>query len=507
MNLTKSKIFLIGCLSFIVGIGVASWLPGQILEKNLWWFSGWIILTVLTILFWQQKTIRLSALIGLFLFLGFWRYSLSLPETGADKIWFYNGRQLELIGRIVNQPDIRENHQKLEISSEKLNFGQGRGDARIAPTNYRKVTGKILVTTNLYPTFNYGDRLKLFCRLQAPEPFQSFAYDRYLARFEIYSVCYYPLVSLLATGQGNWFYQKIFSLKNKLIEIIDQGLPEPAASLASPLILGGQKGLPEKYRQQFSALGLSHILAVSGFNITIVSGLVMMILLAVGLNRHQAFYLACFFLVIYLLLVGLTASAARAGLMGFLVLLALELGRLNKITNTLVLSAAILLLLNPKLLGDDLGFQLSFLALAGLVYFYPVLEAFFDKIKLPKFKGLRSILSLTLAAQIFTMPVTAYNFSHVSLIAPLANLLIIWSIPFLTMAIMVALALSWLLPIPSWLFFLPANLFLKYILIMTDWLVKIPFGYLAVNYFWSGWLVLYYGLLAWLLYRYKNFFS
>ena len=142
--------------------------------------------------------------------------------------------------------------------------------------------------------------------------------------------------------------------------------------------------------------------------------------------------------------------------MGFLVLWALKLGRLNKITNALALTAAVLLAFNPKLLRDDVGFELSFLAIAGLVYVYPILEAIWQKIKLPKLKGLSDGLLITLAAQVFTLPILAYNFSQISLIAPLANLAVLWAVPALTILILIALPLSWLLPGLSLLFFLPS---------------------------------------------------
>jgi competence protein ComEC len=138
-------------------------------------------------------------------------------------------------------------------------------------------------------------------------------------------------------------------------------------------------------------------------------------MLAIGLSRKQAFYLAVLLLVIFIILVGVPASAMRAGLMGFFVLWALKLGRLNKITNAIILAGAIMLLINPKLLRYDIGFQLSFLAILGLIYFYPLINDWMIKIKMPKLKGGREIFSMTIAAQVFTLPITAYNFSTVSL--------------------------------------------------------------------------------------------
>ncbi len=288
------------------------------------------------------------------------------------------------------------------------------------------------------------------------------------------------------------FTRKFFSFKAKLSGLIDAGLNEPESSLARPIVFGGQKGLEQTIRDDFQKTGLTHIMAVSGFNVSILAVVIMAVLLAIGLNRQRAFYAAVIFLAAYIILVGLPASAMRAGLMGFLVLWALKLGRLNKITNSLVLTAAILLLINPKLLRDDVGFQLSFLAIAGLVYVYPILEAIWQKVKLPKLKGASDALLITLAAQVFTLPVLAYNFSQISLIAPLANLAVLWTLPILTVLILAALPLSALLPGLSSIFFLPGYVLTKYILAVVKYLAGRPFGYVEVSYLGRGWITAYY---------------
>ena len=281
--------------------------------------------------------------------------------------------------------------------------------------------------------------------------------------------------------------------------LIDSGLSEPASSLARPIVFGGQRGLPQSTRDDFQKVGLTHIMAVSGFNISILAAIVMTALLALGFSRRRAFYLAVIFLAGYIILVGAPASAMRAGLMGFLVLWALKLGRLNKMTNSLILVATILLLLKPKLLRDDVGFQLSFLAIAGLVYAYPIFAALRAKIKLPKLKGVSDALLITLAAQVFTLPILAYNFSQVSLIAPLANLAVLWAVPLLTILILIALPLSFFLPALSFIFFLPSLILTKYILAMVKFFASWPHSFLTINYLWPGWLVLYYVLVIFII--------
>jgi len=484
---SKSRIFLIGCLVFIFGIGLASFSPVNYLLNEIWWFMAAIFFLILTVLFWQfnkEKSITTAFLFFLLtsiLFFSFWRYGLSLPTNTPDKIWHYNNQNMVMRGFIADEPDIRNTNQKLEIQINEIKGLPGR-----------IISGKILITVDLYPEYKYGDRLEVNCRLEKPEVFRGFAYDRYLARYDIYSVCYYPSLKIISGNGGNLFYAVILSFKEKLVGLIDFGMSEPESGLARSIIFGGQKGLDQNIRDDFQTVGLSHIMAVSGFHVSVLAAVIMAVLLALGLSRQRAFYLAVIFLAVYIILVGLPASAMRAGLMAFLVLWALKLGRLNKITNSLALAAVVLLFINPKLFRDDVGFQLSFLAVAGIVYAYPILEALRQKIKLPKLKGLSDILLITLSAQVFTLPILAYNFSRISLIAPLANIIVLWAAPPLIILSLAALPLGAILPGWSFIIFLPAYAFSKYILAAVKYMAKIPYGYLEISYLWPGWVAVYY---------------
>ncbi len=493
-NFSKSKIFLAGCIAFIVGIAVASFLQTRWIENDLWWFIGLMASGVALLLFWKNKKFRIVVLLGLFLFLGLWRYSIGLPTDSLDKIWHYNGQTVAAGGIICNEPDIRQNNQKLEICAFKT------GELTF-------VFGKILVTTNLYPSYNYGDELEITCQLQAPEKFQGFAYDRYLARYDIYSVCYYPKIKLISSNRGNFLYKSIFKFKNKVRGVMNYGLSEPESSLAKAIILGDKKEIPADLRGIFSQAGISHIAAISGMHISIMAALIMGLMLNIGLSRKKAFYLASLFLIVYIIFIGLPASAMRAGLMGFLVLWAMNLGRLNKLTNSLVLAGAVLLIINPKLLRDDIGFQLSFLAVLGITYFYPLLDKWTEGLikKYNNFlKAPMALINITLAAQIFTLPLLAYNFSQISVISPVSNLLVLWSLPILIVFLLSAIILSFIFYGLSVIFFLPALILLKYIIAISEWLVKIPYAYIEIDYLWWGWMIVYYVIVIWTVVRLKR---
>lgn len=480
ISFTKSKIFLACCLFFIIGIAVASFSPKIFLNPDLYWFALAMILFVLLILFFKKRNFRITLLWGLFFCLAVWRYAISLPIDGIDKIWHYNEQKVVFSGVVIAEPDIRSDNIKLKIKSESIS---GISE---------KISGQVLVTANLYPRYDYGDRLEIACELKQPEEFSGFAYDRYLARYDIYSVCYYPKITLLEKNQGNRLYGKIFQFKAGLYKTINRGLTGQEASIAGPIILGGQQGVNEDLRDAFSRTGLTHIMAVSGSNISILAGIVLFVFLGLGLDRKYSFYGSVAFLIIYVILVGSPASAVRAGVMGFLVLWALYLGRLNKITNALAFAAALMLLFNPRLLRDDVGFQLSFGAILGLVYCYPIIDRWLESVRIPRLWGARDVVGVTLAAQIFTLPIIAYNFSQISIISPLANLLILWTIPVLMAVILVALLLGFIFPGFSFLFFFPAWLILKYIIFTVESLARFRYATIEVEYLWWGWVIVYY---------------
>jgi len=497
MDLTKLKIFLLSCILFIFGIAVASFLPTGWLKYDLWFFGIIVGLIVIIIFLKRRDAInRVSTfLFILFFILGIWRYSIGLPSNTPDKIWHYNRQNVEFIGVINKEPDVRTYNTKLTVGVENLKDG--------LPVN-----GNVLITTKLYPEYNYGDKLRVQCRLEEPEIINEFAYDRYLARHDIYSLCYYPRIAVVETRSISSLrrvaYATILKTKNKLKDNINYGLSEPEASLLQAIILGNKRGLTPEMINKFSQSGISHIVAISGMHIAIISVIIINVLLAIGLSRKWAFLFSSLSLFSYIILIGMPASAMRAGLMAFLAMLAIYLGRMNKLTNSLLLTACILLLFNPRLLRDDIGFQLSFLAVLSIVYVYPIIDNWFDKIKLSKMHGVRDIITVTLAAQVLTLPIIALNFHQVSVISPLVNVLVLFLLPFIMISGMLAAIISVVFTELAWLFFVPVYFMLKYLLFIVDTSVKLPLAYLEVEYIWTGWGILFYGLVGYFIWWYNK---
>jgi competence protein ComEC len=337
------------------------------------------------------------------------------------------------------------------------------------------------MTTNLYPEYDYGDFLKVSGFLKTPPKIDGFDYENYLARYDIYSVMYYPKIEKIS-GDLN-FSQKIFlsliNFKQYLKTIIDKNIPESEAGLANALLLGYKRTVDREDMNIFSRVGLSHMIAISGSHITILSAMIINFFIIFGFNRRQSLFFVLSFLFIYPLITGLSASAVRSAIMGGLSFLALYFGRASNIIYALVFSGALMLLFNPRLLRDDIGFQLSYLAILGIIYLYPYgeekTEKIFIKLRLKhdarkKINNIFSIINLTLVSQIITLPVLLINFHTFSVIAPLANLLVIWTFPPLLACLLIGLIFSAIMPFLGSLWFFPSYLLLKYIFVVSSFL-------------------------------------
>lgn len=229
-------------------------------------------------------------------------------------------------------------------------------------------------------------------------------------------------------------------LRSSLIEKANRVISGEESAIFFAMVLGHKDDLSLEVKEAFNRTGTRHILAISGLHLTIVAAIILEVLLSAGLSRIQSFWLAILGILFFILLVGLPPSAVRAGIMASLYLLARTSGRIASAWRLLVFAAVIMLIINPQLLLFSVGFQLSFLAVLGIILFKP----FFDKlIGFLRPEGLRNLMSLSLAAQITTWPIIAYNFGSVSIISPLANLVAVPLLPVIMILGLSFLVFGW----------------------------------------------------------------
>lgn len=384
------------------------------------------------------------------------------------------------------QPGFYEFRAKVVGQDKKLNGW----NILVQPENLENYQGQILIYAPLYPEYNYGDILELGCKLQAPEPIVNnqggeFAYDGYLAKDKIYALCFRP--SLKVVGQSKDWNFYLFKAKRYFWNNLDIYLVEPSSSLAKALLLADQKEITQATRQNFSRTGISHIIAISGLHIVIIIFLLEKFFLLLGLSRKQSFFVVFLTILTYLALINFVSPAVRSAFMILLVLLGRFLGRPGSATHGLLFSADLLVLGKPTILLYDISFQLSFLAVLGMLLY----GKFFERLLfwLPEKLKIREVVAVTLAAQVFTWPLIVYYFGIFSLVAPLANFFILPLLPFILVLGLVLAAVGFCTPLAS-LVAWPLFILLKIMIETTKFLAHLPWAYLPITYFPMSWLVL-----------------
>lgn len=441
------------------------------------------MILVIFFVFYKNKSINLVCFCFIFVLTGAW-----ITENKLEKIKNTNSDAKTFSGEaiVVKEPQKKDRLQNITVESRNSEYKNE----------------KFLLTLPALPEYAYKDKLRLDCTLEIPKnnAEDDFDYQMYLAKDSIYYLCKKPKIEILEKEEKN-FFGIILKLKNKFQQNINELLPSPQSGLLSGLILGGTGGLSESVKNNFSQTGMTHIVAVSGYNVTIIAEYLILLGIFLGLWRNQAFWFAVAGIFIFVFMVGFPSSAVRAGVMGTVLLWGIKNGRLGNSQNAIFFAATIMLLMNPLLLRWDVGFQLSFLATLGIVYFYPVMEKYL--VEKHKAFGLSEILFLTISAQIFVIPIILFNFEKLSLISPLANLLVLPIIPITMLVGFLAALCQFFLPILakilSWLVFI----LLKYEVEVVNFLAGLKFSSLEIkNFSWVG-IIIWYMILAFIIYKVK----
>ncbi|MDD5652321.1 MAG: ComEC/Rec2 family competence protein, partial [Candidatus Moranbacteria bacterium] len=350
MNLNKSKIFLILSLSFLSGIFCRSFY-----EPDVFWI--WIFATAgIAVFVSNHKNIKavVFSLAAVFFLAGIWRTDSALEKT--QNIPDFDG-EIADTAYIIKEPEDKEWYKNVVVKTK---------DDR-----------KILVRAGLFEELNYGDEINLSCDPEIPQNFsQDFDYRMYLAKDGIFYVCQKAEIEKTGKRMNN-IYSFVLELKKKMEKNVDRAIPAPQSALAKGLLFGGDEGLSKDLQESFSKTGMTHIVAVSGYNVTIIAEYLMLSGIFLGMWRKQAFYFALFGIFLFVAMIGFPSSAIRAGLMGSLLLWAMKNGRLANIDNAILLAGAIMLWINPLSLRWDIGFQLSFLATFGIVKMAPLWGRYF----------------------------------------------------------------------------------------------------------------------------------
>ncbi|MCJ7515486.1 MAG: ComEC family competence protein, partial [Dehalococcoidia bacterium] len=460
-------------------------------------FIGLLPLCLIPFLMKYKRQLFLAGFCLLSLFGGFLRFQTSLPVVDEHHLQFYNDKgTITVEGMVCTEPEPGNTASVFRLSADKIQINADCIEA----------SGKALVSVLRYHEYHYGDVLRITGTLETPPQSDDFNYKDYLARQGIYSVINYPRIEILDTGKGFKPLAWIYSLRNRLSESLSQALPEPQASLAQGILLGLRGNIPDSLNQAFARTGTTHVLAISGINITIVIGM----LLAAGIwlfgKRYSIYiWLALLIIWLYALLTGMNAPVVRGAIMGSLFLIAEYLGRQSSALTALTFAAAIMVAIEPQVLWDA-SFQLSFLAMAGLILISPYLQAWGRKgvTGAAGKKGTAASLgnfivdsfAVTLAAMLATWPIIAYYFHIVSFVGLPATFFAVLALPAIIITTALVAGVGLLVPVMAWVLGWMSWLFLSYFIFVVRAFDILPFSSirLANIDIWQIWL--YYVLLA-----------
>lgn len=284
-------------------------------------------------------------------------------------------------------------------------------------------SGKIKINSAPYPGFQYGDLVRVSGIVKKPFP-ESL---NYFKKEGISGILSFPKIEFLESGRGNAVKSALLNLKMRIIGVFKENLPAQKAAFLAGITLGERQEFSKEFDEKLSLSGTTHIVALSGYNISVI-GMTMAFIFGSWFSRSATFYLSSSMIVLFVLMTGAEASIVRAAIMGVILLLAEETERIFSVRNAIVIAAFLMALSNPRLLVFDLGFQLSFMALLGLVYLLPVLKKIF-KMEDPGFWKWKENSLTTISAQLAVAPFLLGNFGIFSLTSLFANILILSAIP------------------------------------------------------------------------------
>ncbi len=462
----------------------SGWVLGILLQSTLFpmdtpiWIIGLVLAVILSVATNRYPKQRWYALAIIALMLGGIRQSLE-PKT--SDVAQYNGNNGTIEGVVIDEPDIRDDRIQLRVTTESIFTNNDT-----IPTS-----GQILVESPVLTDVKYGDRIRATGSLITPAEWDTFSYADYLGRQGVFTIMPFSAVEVTESGYGNPIFTALFDLKQIVQNQITQSLPEPQASLLVGILLGNERGISPELADDFSRVGASHVIAISGFNMVIISALIMRVLQqAFGERSRVALISGIVIIAIYTLFVGASAAVVRAAFMSILLVIAEYLNRKTYVPASLALVALILSIFQPSVL-QDVGFQLSFLAVLGLALFADPLSERFRKFldhRLPYLYAktihtfLNEPLIVSIAAQITTLPLIVMYFGQLSLMSIPVNVLIVPIQSYVLVFGMLAVGISFIAPTIGILVYWLDMVFLSWTIFFVRLYAQFSAADIAINF-------------------------
>ena len=480
----RGYILIVVAVAAMSGILLDSWLllPQYVL------LIGAAIALACAILFWRESRRMLVLLFILWLLLGAWRYAIASPIGDPQAISAFTGvGKVELRGTVADDPKLLERSRLLLIAVSNISVdggsswhdAHGQIEAQIPEASIDNPYGP-----------NYSDNVEIQGKVQPPFPHHT---------PEVLASMTFPRLNIVGSA-GNPVIAAFLHLRLFLASIITQSLPQPMAALLIAILLSLQTPALKPLTTLFQQTGTAHLIAPSGFKVTILAGLVAgstgwmykrrvkQLKPLLPAQKREGYWrqwlaksLEILSIIAYSILSGAGPAAQRACIMGIILVIAPLFRRVYNIYTAMALAVLFMCVFDPSVLWNT-GFQLSTIGTLGIVVLTPLFQRLFRPIdQLPFSHLITGSVAVTLAAQIATLPIFAFTFTQVSLIAPLANLL---TVPLLAASIFLGIALcvtgSIALPL-GMLCGLIIFPLLKYTILVVSWCASIPYAFSPVG--------------------------
>lgn len=374
-------------------------------------------------------------------------------------------KSVTLRGIVSKDPDIRlkNKHLIIKLKNQDVN---------------------ILVLVDRGVDVSYGDEVLVKGTLAEPENFitnsgKEFNYKRYLGNKDIYYLIKKADIEIISRNNGSKIKSLLYRLRNSFTKNINKVIPVPESDLANGLILGIKGGFDEDMNQDFISTGTIHIVALSGYNVSIVADGVMK---AFGLVFSQvvSIVLGIIVILLFIIMTGASATAIRAGIMATIMLLGRMTGRRYMAGRALVIAGLVMIAYDPRVLVD-MSFELSFIATAGVLFVTPKTLNWFKF--LPLRFGFREMVATTVAATISVLPILLYLTGVLSLVSLPANILILLFIPTAMLLIFMTGVLGFISYPLSFIFGYLSYIVLLYILSVIHFFGSLSFASVNIHTF------------------------
>jgi len=418
---------------------------------------GAAIALACVILFWHESKWMLVSLIILWLFLGAWRYVIASPVGDAQAISVFTKiGKVEIRGTIADDPKILDRSRLLLVAVNAISINND--------SSWQDAHGQIEVQMRGAPLDNpygpnYGDSVEMQGKVQPPFSHHS---------PEVLASMTFPRLNVIGSV-GNPIIATLFHLRLSLASIITQSLPQPMAALLIAILLSLQTPAMQPLMQAFKSTGTAHLIVPSGFKVTILAGIVAgstrwiykrrdkQLKPLLPAQKREGYWrqwlvtsIVILCIIAYSVLSGAGPAAQRACIMGIILAIAPRFGRAYNIYTAMALAVLIMCIFEPFELWNT-GFQLSTIGTLGIVVLTPLIQRLFHPIdRLPFAYFITEVVAITLAAEIATLPIFAFTFNQISLIAVLANAL---TVPLLSTLISLGLLMC-----GTGVFFLPLGI-------------------------------------------------